>query len=383
MISEKASYLSCMFSPALTSRSGSARPAKRRANLASRRAVGSKSRAKIYVADKPPSKAASWWPLGRFSRSTRKKTTPNLAQPVSDPVGRSWLGGVGLMLIVGLLTGVVWGGWWLVQQLRPWPNPTTLLLVAPAKTDTTTQPISAVWLWYYPAQKRARVVYFQPDFRLNIAGGYGQYPLDSLWPLLKLDHRSQAYFTSAAGLGLGTPLTRVIPVVPNEVLRTPQEWQDFFWNLAKTGGTAELPFLESWQLGSQLGQVSLANWEIKTEITNEQWELAKSGLPSVSEVGACSVAIVNTTSRSGLANRLSLVWEAVGLRVVKTADNLANQARTTLVRANGEDCDPTQDVIEATFAEPISVSNDPEVTQQYRADIVVLVGQDLAAFWNQ
>lgn len=186
-------------------------------------------------------------------------------------------------------------------------------------------------------------------------------------------------------------------------------------------GESQLRFLASWQLGSlvdhvitlpttELSQQSALTQVIRSRLLNQKqfsWQsslfLLKTWLstreikannfkftPSIGqqsrfnqEAGNCSLAVVNTTNANGLAGAMAEILEQNGGRVVRITDQdqFYQQSILSYDTARQNEDHPCQDWVErlpALFISQPQIEDRPALRQKHRADLVIMLGQDLA-----
>jgi hypothetical protein len=96
----------------------------------------------------------------------------------------------------------------------------------------------------------------------------------------------------------------------------------------------------------------------------------------------CSVAVVNTTPVTGLANTLTSYLEKLGLVVVRVADNQTNSQVSHLVVAEkNEACLEVAKVLDFLSPNTLEIVENPEAATTYRAALVLFVGQNMAELY--
>jgi hypothetical protein len=92
----------------------------------------------------------------------------------------------------------------------------------------------------------------------------------------------------------------------------------------------------------------------------------------------CSLAVVNTTNKSGVANFLTNYLEKKGIVVVRITNNNSNLDTTRVVLAEeSEACAAVVDTLQYLQPEKTSVSINQEVANTYRASAILFLGKDI------
>lgn len=101
------------------------------------------------------------------------------------------------------------------------------------------------------------------------------------------------------------------------------------------------------------------------------------------EAEVCSLAVVNTTGQTGLATEVSTLLEQSGARVVRVTDQTQALAVSSLIYtptpSKEQGCQLWAKRIQAIFPQEVLEKDDLEVKQRQRADLVILLGEDLLA----
>ncbi len=99
------------------------------------------------------------------------------------------------------------------------------------------------------------------------------------------------------------------------------------------------------------------------------------------EAEGCSLAVVNTTAKAGLATQTANLLEQTGARVVRVADRDQPEPVTSLIYDSTQNEDQTCQFwakrIQAIFPQEVLENDDLEVRQRQRADLVIILGKDL------
>src|SRR5579859_4708194 len=72
-----------------------------------------------------------------------------------------------------------------------------------------------------PKEHKVDLVFFKPELKSEVIGGYGDYQLQSLWPLLNIDHKDTHFLSAAGTYFLQNVIDEVIPTQ-----RVPQSFPD-------------------------------------------------------------------------------------------------------------------------------------------------------------
>jgi hypothetical protein len=215
---------------------------------------------------------------------------------------------------------------------------------------------------------------------VEVPKGYGEYSLSSVYRLLTLDKKDEQYIKATYSNLLGVVVDEVIEVERPLVNSNQVELNKLFLeearnNFFKLDGSflrlaslhTKLFNVQAIEVGS-LEDFRYRNHELKT-ITDELHR-------------NCSVAFFNTTNVSGLAKNLSLIAENTGALVVRLSDHSIRLEQTYIYYDDADvDCYQVAVRLANIFEEKpmISPLSDLENPQQYRAKVVILVGDSSQA----
>lgn len=102
----------------------------------------------------------------------------------------------------------------------------------------------------------------------------------------------------------------------------------------------------------------------------------------VEPVFDCPVAIINTTTESGLANSLASMLEKSSFSIIKKDSNADNLAQTKVFyNPKEESCGCLLDKLDKIFPPSLVSINETE-TLNHRAALVIYIGKDLADLYN-
>ena len=102
----------------------------------------------------------------------------------------------------------------------------------------------------------------------------------------------------------------------------------------------------------------------------------------VEPVFDCPVAIINTTSESGLANSLAIMLEKSSFSIIKKDSNTENLPQTKVFYNPSEkSCGYLLEKLDKIFPPSLVSVNEAE-TLNHRASLVIYIGKDLADLYN-
>jgi hypothetical protein len=223
-------------------------------------------------------------------------------------------------------------------------------------------------------EQRITVQAIDPQQSVTVIGGYGEYLLPKVYPLLKLEKKNSFFSRAAMSWVMGGVVDQVVAVDNQQplskknlekILSSQLYKQGLHWDSATR--MAQLYFFAR-SAPDELVTIN-ADPVALTKLTDALYE------PTNNE---CTVAVVNTTHVPRLATRISDILEKSGTTVIRLDDmETEHEASSILVDPNQSGCLDEAERIKAVFPFEISTSDQPEVRKEHRADIVIVLGKDL------
>lgn len=202
---------------------------------------------------------------------------------------------------------------------------------------------------------------------VTVPNGYGEYPLQSVYQLLLIDKKDSQFIRSVFSHILGVPIDEVVPI--SAVLDDVRESEFPRLFLTKE--------FRNWDMHYFTKHISLID-------VGKIDDLVKYSHDFTTVKGDvfqhCSVAIVNATGQNGVARQIGDIIEKTGALVVRVDDTKVLQEKTHIYFSENQvDCGQLAHSISGVFSkEPELASLDKlENAQQYRAQVVVIVGNNL------
>lgn len=281
---------------------------------------------------------------------------------------KPWLGGV--VLAIGLMvmlsaTGYMVLKWW-QQQFTSQVSSQVMAFVS--SDPEIESPV--ILMHVTDGRYQPEVWLLPPEWVVNVAGGYGEYPLRSLAPVLLLDGQPPTQVRLALSLALGRVVDQVW-VVPGATWPAARLWDQ----LAAAQTAPALPW---WQ--RRQWQQWFRSWgEVQSETlaslpTTAQWQQWQPDL-----IRTCPLAVVNATAMPGLATQLGQLLEQSGVFVIRVTDTSQTQSQTQLIiRPESEAaCQPVVALLQLLLPQNDSlVSTDAQQADRFRAEAVLIVGDD-------
>ena len=278
-----------------------------------------------------------------------------------------------IFLWLGILICLSLMGWWFFH--RSWrENQINNILIVYPNLDGHVNEI--LFAHVSPQDSRVTVVTLPAELPVTLIGGYGKYPLRSVFPLLALDHQNDQFIRSVYSLALGTIIDQVW-VVPSQQasktmsfrervdqaltyqLSTPLSFQDRVWLSRFVHGLRP----------DQLTEVRVTD--------DATWRKAAENIHYPAEARDCSVAIVNTTSAAGLGSQVAGVVKQSGFAVIRLADAPTPLQKSKVVLPSSTSCREVSSHLKQLFPWSVAVEFDEQIFQRERANVVVYLGTDL------
>jgi len=221
---------------------------------------------------------------------------------------------------------------------------------------------------FFEKTNSVNVIGLNKDIKSELIGGYGEYQLKAVKGILEIDKKGSDYIRSAFRYFLKQGVDEVInynssqsfPSNKGELLKLLLVNKETLLDglVIKDIEDENITFIE---IGSKEA------WEnyLKKQIT---WKINDQ----------CTVAVVNSTVTSGLASKLGLVLENSGVDVVRSTNSIWGDSATTLFSDDDESCLEVKNRIKSISPIELNEVNDNDKTSQYRANIVLFIGDELA-----
>ncbi len=274
--------------------------------------------------------------------------------------------------MIGLLA-IGWLSWTLAPNWLGFKQDSQTLFISSEKDGHNKRIIYAVYL-----KDANRIHLWELDSQtpVHLIGGYGEYPLSAVNRLLGLEKKSpdfvRAAYSQAIGVGASDIITTVEPTSDLTTLEATRKW---WWQTAWANVSHHWQAWQWYWAADQVGSYGVTfHGQVPVANLGREVRLLPDWLDS-----ECSIAVVNTTAVSGLASQLARVLENGQLRVIRVTDSKQPSDVTQLVMNNqaAGRCQRAMHGVETVLPlEPHAVENQ-EAANQYRADIVVLLGKDV------
>lgn len=212
---------------------------------------------------------------------------------------------------------------------------------------------------------------------VQVPGGYGTYPLKSVFPLLGLDHKSHQTVVATYSFLIGVPIDEVWVTGDASVLSPQQTTSQFAQAVLLNKMGTGLGLKDRFQLYQFIRE---QDPDVQVFASLSDWQ-AKQSSRFAGQLKDCRVALVNTTSTAGLGRRVSTVLDRSGVVVVRLTDSLPQKPKSVLTIQPGQpDCIALADHLKQLFPDEIEILQDPNIMERARSEAEVVIGQDLGNF---
>ncbi len=217
------------------------------------------------------------------------------------------------------------------------------------------------------------------DEETDVSGGFGKYPLRAIYPLLQSEKKDNQAMRSTYSFALRQIIDQVwVEQRPVEISAA-----------APFSAIPQALLLNSLQssltLSEKIQLYEFANSLRPDQITfssvdnlNQLMTASKNAFPS--QAYDCSVAVINTTSVTGLGTKVGDVIELSGFSVLRVTTNSDSSQNNSILIYSGPQgvCSDVIDHIQHLFPHSLSVQEDPNAFTTYRSHITIFLAKDLA-----
>lgn len=302
----------------------------------------------------------------RQSRQPKVKANPNLILRI---IKNSL---ITLFVLIGLIAILLGSIWIAGPHLFALDNHKNILF-ASSKIDS---PESNIYLaYFFPPTKEITISLIKSD-QISVLGGYGDYELERVYPLLNLERKKDDFQLAAMSWGTRTLIDSILDIKPTAQIISKKQLQRQLW-------TASLNHLTNPRESIEL----LKAFFFTRSVPVEQIYFSDQSI-SVNELNIldnvvlyedCLVAVVNTSEKIGLASKMSDILEKNGAMVVRVTDqNSPYQLSTFSFSSSHGSCQALSKRLGVLFPGKVIQQNHSQLQQEYRADLVIFIGKDLA-----
>lgn len=225
---------------------------------------------------------------------------------------------------------------------------------------------------FYEKTNSINVIKLSGEMKETLMGGYGEYQLKAVNGILKIDKKGRGYIKSAFGHFLKRGIDEVVeyksgsklPENKIELMKFFMENKETIFDslLVKDTDSEKISFIEI---------NNKEEWEqyLKKQLT---WKINEE----------CTVAVVNSTSLVGLATEFGQILENSGIEVVRSTNNIWGESKTAFYVDDLESCDQVKQRVKSLSPISLEESLDTGKTSEYRANMVLFIGDELAEFFK-
>ena len=302
----------------------------------------------------------------RRSQKSKVKSKPNFILRIFKYSFTTLITLVGLTV---LLLGSVWIAGPRIFALDNYKN----ILFVSSKIDS---PESQIYLaYFFPSTKEITVSAITSD-QVSVLGGYGDYELERVYPLLNLEQKKPNFQLAALSWGTETLIDSISDIRPATQITSKKQLQRQLWTAAFNHLTNPRELIELLKTFFFTRSVPVEQifFSDQPTLVNEL-----NTLNNLVLYEDCSVAVVNTTEKIGLASKMSNILEKNGVVVVRVTDQSSPYQLSTFSFSSGHgSCQPLSERLQVLFPSQVIQQNHDKLQQEYRADLVIFIGKDLA-----
>lgn len=274
------------------------------------------------------------------------------------------------LVFIGVVVGVGYGLYSsILTNALQRTEPQTLLFV-PNSVENTDNSVILVKLGR--EVKDSYMIQINGTEVVTLPAGYGSYRLSAMYPLLQLDKRDQQFITGSFSRSLHTILSTTYGLDSLQV-----EDNSFRPSLLRLAfstllQTREIPLdlIKLWHFSQRGLDVQ------SVDSVHELQQLLDAKKKEQYIESECQVAVLNGSEHDGAASTLTDIFEKSGLVTIRTSSFSEATAQTTIYHADKLYCTKVLEMIPTVFVKQPIIITDEKMTAQYRAPIVIVIGND-------
>lgn len=229
--------------------------------------------------------------------------------------------------------------------------------------------------YFFPSTQEITVIKLQSE-EVNVLGNYGEYELEQVQSLLKMEKKSPHFQQAALSWGTQAIVDQIADISSQTDISTKKELQTALWREVRSHWSQPSELSEYLKLFFFTRSVPSEQIEFKLEPTPPS---KLDMLDNVVLYEGCLVAVVNTTEKVGMASKFSNLLEKNGVVVIRITDQRTPYELSTIAFNSGKPaCVALSKRLQVLFPEEIQTQENKEIQDEYRADLVILLGNDLA-----
>ncbi len=274
-----------------------------------------------------------------------------------------------VVLLLALLVAVIA---WTVHQ-SGFVNSQNILFV---KDEKDSSEAKIVFAFLSGKTQETIIANIDPSTPVPVIGGYGEYQLKAVRPLLKLDKKSSTFVNAAYSWGVG----RVV----DDVVALPADYPLSLTADQTTVGSflrqllVHQPLLnKDWLRVAQMYIFAANTHQLEKPIATLSVPQLNDIPSTFDQAPGCSLAVINTTPATGLATKMSTLLESSNVRVIRVSDSNFSQPETTLfTKQDQSGCNEVFTHLTGLWPWEVAIKVDEKMVNQYRADGVIVLGND-------
>lgn len=275
--------------------------------------------------------------------------------------------GFSILGLILLLMGSIWVAG---PHLFALDNYKNILFISP-EIDSSK---SKIYLAYFFPNTNEITLSMIESAPVSVLGGYGDYELNKVYPLLEIEKKKPDFRLSAMSWGTETIVDQIIEIDDEAELKTKKQLQQQLWQGAINrivNPSQAVELLKAFFFTKSIPVEQLA--------INQEPTLVKelNVLNNVILYEDCLVAVVNTTEEVGLASKISTIIEKNGAVVIRITDqNSPYQLSTFSFDPDNNSCQSLSERLRVLFPGQIIKQHQAQLQHEYRADLIIFIGKD-------
>lgn len=247
-----------------------------------------------------------------------------------------------------------------------------------------------------PSEETITTLEIPDTLRIEALHGYGQYPASALYGLMQLEKLPASFLTQAISFQFGIPVSHILVVDEERQQLGVDTLSRLSFENVTMKQSSTLPYLDRlkvWWFISHVrkNKVNQVDLQSSGAIQGDVLDIVKND-SIISSIfpdqqlrqEQLSVAVVNTTSEAKLASRVGRALFNMGINVVRVTDTKLLSEKTYMAYSyDTQKQSETIRVISRMFdVAKNGVVQDVAATNEYRADIVLFIGDDTASVFS-
>ena len=222
------------------------------------------------------------------------------------------------------------------------------------------------------------IIFVDGNQAVDVGKGYGEYSLNSIYQLLKIDKKSDQEIKSIFSKILNITVDEIIVTdgIGKDDLEAKKLKKIFAKSIINKLNSSIEDKINLLKLHFLVDSMEIFEFDHLSEIKNIYHKLSTLEEETYKN---CSVSVVNTTSENGLARKVSEIIENTGAQVVQVeGSDLVIEKTTIYYSVDKLECRQLVDRILGIFPTevPLKFSSELPSTQQFRSSVIIMIGKD-------